>query len=154
MVLVGRAIGSRWFSEVIAYIIRTMKRTLTGTLLTSFVAAGLLALNACSGGGSSSSNTVPADADVVVRAVDGIAWDQGEYTATAVDGKVKIYAVNDSSIAHNMYTLEGDTAVGDFIDLPKRGSDGALVYELAPGEYRIVCTIPGHNNMNSTLIVK
>ncbi|MCE9621397.1 MAG: hypothetical protein K8R99_03515 [Actinomycetia bacterium] len=123
-------------------------------LITPFVAAGLLALGACGGGGSSSSNTVPADADVVVRAVDGIAWDQDEYTATAVDGKVKIYAVNDSGLAHNMYALEGDTVVGDFIDLPRRGSDGALVYELAPGEYRIVCKIAGHNNMDSKLVVK
>ena len=121
--------------------------------MTPFVAVGLVALGACSGGGGSSSNTVPPDADVVVRAVDGIAWDQEEYTATAVDGKVKIYAVNESGLAHNMYTVEADTVVGDYIDLPKRGSDGALVYELAPGEYRIVCKIAGHANMDSTLIV-
>lgn len=123
-------------------------------LLTPLVAAGLLTLGACGGDGSSSANTVPADADVVVRAVDGIAWDQKDYTATAVDGKVKIYATNESGLAHNMYVLETDTAVGDFIDLPKRGSDGALVYDLAPGEYHIVCKIPGHNNMNSTLVVE
>lgn len=122
--------------------------------MTPFAAAGLLALGACSGGGGSSTNTVPADADVVVRAVDGIAWDQDEYTATAVDGKVKIYTVNDSGLAHNLYTQDGDTVIGDFIDLPKRGSDGALVYDLAPGEYRIVCKIAGHANMDSKLIVK
>jgi len=132
-----------------------MNRTWNVRLIAPFVGAGLLALGACSGGGDGgSTRTVPADADVVVRAVDGIAWNQDEYTATAVDGKVKIYAVNDSGIAHNMYTLEGDTTVGDFIDLPKRGSDGALVYELAPGEYRILCKIAGHANMDSTLIVK
>ena len=129
-----------------------MNRTLNR--MTPFLAAGLVALGACSGGGSSSSNTVPPDADVVVRAVDGIAWNQDEYSATAVDGKVKIYAVNDSGIAHDMYTLEGETVIGDFIDLPKRGSDGALVYELAPGEYRIVCKIAGHANMDSKLVVK
>lgn len=118
------------------------------------LAVGLLALGACSGGGGGSSNTVPPDADVVVRAVDGIAWNQDEYTATAVEGKVKIYAVNDSGVEHNLYTLEGETVIGDFIDLPKRGSDGALVYELAPGEYRIVCKIAGHANMDSKLVVK
>jgi plastocyanin len=129
-----------------------MNRTLRR--IAPFFAAGLVVLGACSGGGSTSSNTVPADADVVVRAVDGIAWNQDEYSATAVDGKVKIYAVNDSGIAHDMYVKDGDTPVGDFIDLPRRGDDGALVYDLAPGEYRIVCLIPGHNNMDSTLVVK
>ena len=131
-----------------------MSRTWNVRLLTPFAAVGLLALSACGGGGGSSSNTVPVDADVVVRAVDGIAWDQDDYTATAVDGKVKIYAVNDSGILHNLYVLEGDVSVGDFIDLPKRGSDGALVYKLAPGEYRLVCKIPGHANMDSMLTVK
>ncbi len=128
---------------------RTLHRTLTAPLL----ALGLVALGACGGGGDGSTNTVPPDADVVVRAVDGIAWNADSYTATAVDGKVKIYAVNDSGIAHDMYIEQGDTPVGDFIDLPKRGSDGALVYELAPGEYRIVCKIAGHANMDSALTV-
>ncbi len=132
---------------------RTLHRTLHVKLMTPFLALGLVALGACGGGGDSSTNTVPPDADVVVRAVDGVAWNQDNFTATLVDGKVKIYAVNDSGIAHDMYVLQGDTPVGDFIDLPKRGSDGALVYELAPGEYRIVCQIPGHNNMDSKLTV-
>ncbi|CAN5572828.1 hypothetical protein BH10ACT2_BH10ACT2_05770 [soil metagenome] len=131
-----------------------MSRTRNVRLITPFVAAGLLALGACSGGGGSSSDTVPADADVVVRAIDGVAWNARDYSATAVDGKVKIYAVNNSGIAHDMYLLEGETAVGDFIDLPKRGSDGAVVFKLTPGEYRIVCKIPGHGNMNSTLTIK
>ncbi len=131
-----------------------MSRTRNVKLITPFVAAGLLALGACSGGGGGSSDTVPADADVVVRALDGVAWNARDYSATAVDGKVTIYAVNNSGIAHDMYVLDGETAVGDFIDLPKRGSDGALVFNLAPGEYHIVCKIPGHGNMNSTLTVK
>ena len=132
---------------------RTLRRTINVKLITPFLAVGLLALGACGDGGSSSSNTVPADTDVVVRAVDGIAWNADEYSAAAVDGKVKIYVVNDSGIAHDMYVLQGDTPIGDFVDLPKRGSDGALVYELTPGEYRIVCKIAGHANMDSKLVV-
>jgi plastocyanin len=123
--------------------------------LTLLFAAALIAIGACSGGGSTGSdNTVPADADVVVRAVDGIAWDHDEYTATATDGKVKIYTVNNSGLPHNLFVLDDDKSIGDFIDLPRRGDDGALVYELVPGEYRIVCKIPGHGNMNSKLVVK
>ena len=132
---------------------RTLSRTIKVRLITPFFVVGLLALGACGGGGDSSSNTVPADADVVVRAVDGIAWNADEYTATAVDGKIKLYVVNDSGIAHDLYMQDGDTTVGDFVDLPKRGSDGTLIYELAPGEYRIVCKIAGHANMDSKLTV-
>jgi len=121
-------------------------------LPTIVLAAGLLGLTACGGGSSSSGNTAPADADVVVRAVDGIAWNSKEYTATA--GEVSIYGVNDSPVAHNLYVLDDAVAViGDFIDLPKRGSDGTRVFDLEAGTYRIVCKIPGHANMNSTLTV-
>jgi plastocyanin len=121
-------------------------------LPTIVLAAGLLGLTACGGGSSSSGNTAPADADVVVRAVDGIAWNSKQYTATA--GEVSIYGVNDSSVAHNLYVLdESEAVVGDFIDLPKRGADGTRVFTLEAGTYRIVCKIPGHTNMNSELTV-
>jgi plastocyanin len=121
---------------------------------TPFVALALLGLSACGGSSSSSDNTAPADADVVVRAIEGIAWNQKEFTASAADGPVVIYGVNDSSIAHNLYVLDAsDAVIGDFIDLPKRGADGSRQLDLAAGEYRIVCKIPGHNNMSSTLIV-
>lgn len=122
-------------------------------LAAPLAALGLFALTAC-GGGSTTENTVPADADVVVRAVEGVAWDSKAYTATADDGKVTIYAVNDSSIAHNMYVLGADDAViGSHIDLAKKGSDGTAVYSLTPGDYRIVCKVPGHASMNSSLTV-
>jgi plastocyanin len=128
-----------------------MKTRLVAPLALALGAA--LGLAAC-GGGSSTPSTVPADADVVVRAKDGIVWDSKEYTATAEGGKVTIYAVNESGIAHNMYVLdEADKVVGSHVDLPKRGSDGTLVYELAPGQYHIVCKVPGHANMKATLTV-
>lgn len=115
--------------------------------------SAVLALTAC-GGGSSTPSTVPADADVVIRAKDGIVWDSKDYSATATDGKVTIYSVNNSGIAHNMYVLdEADKPIGGYVDLPKRGSDGTLVYDLAPGTYHIVCKVPGHSNMKATLTV-
>lgn len=121
---------------------------------TPLLALALLGVSACGGSSSSSNNTVPTDADVVVRAVEGISWNQKEFNVAAADGPVVIYAVNDSSIAHNLYVLDADEKViGDFIDLPKRGSDGSRQLTLAPGEYSLVCKIPGHNNMNSTLTV-
>ncbi len=121
---------------------------------TPLLALALIGVSACGGSSSSSNNTVPADADVVVEAREGIAWNQKEFTATATDGAVVIYGVNQSSIAHNLYVLDADEQViGDYIDLPKRGSDGSRQLDLAPGEYRIVCKIPGHTNMNAKLTV-
>lgn len=127
----------------------TSRRLLPSLVL---VAAGLLGLSACGGGSSSSSNTVPADADVVVRAVDGIAWNSQSYSATA--GEVTIFGVNDSPVAHNLYVLdESEAVIGDFIDLPRRGDEGTRVFTLEAGTYRIVCKIPGHASMNSALTV-
>jgi plastocyanin len=116
--------------------------------------AAALSLAACGGSGSSTPATVPADADVVVRALDGVVWDKDAYTATAENGEVTIYSVNDSGIAHNLHVQTADgTGIGDFIDLPARGSDGTKTWKLEPGDYRIVCLIPGHQNMDSLLTV-
>lgn len=123
-------------------------------IVLSSTALGLAALTACGGGDSSSGNTVPTDADVVVRAVDGIAWNADSYEATAENGEVTIYGVNDSSIAHNLHVKADDgSMIGDFIDLPAKGDDGTITVKLAPGEYRIVCLIAGHQNMDSALVV-
>jgi hypothetical protein len=118
------------------------------------LALGLLGLSACGGGSSSTGGTVPADADVVVKAQEGIAWNAKSFTATATDGKVTIYGENDASIGHNLYVLdENGKVMGDYIDLPTHGSNGTRVLPLTPGTYHIVCKVPGHNNMNSTLTV-
>jgi plastocyanin len=130
-----------------------MQRRIALSLLALPLLGSLVALTACGGdddGGSS--NTVPAGA-VAVRAVDGIAWNADEYTATAENGEVTIYGVNDSSIAHNLNVQRDGTTIGDPIDLPKKGSDGTITLQLEPGEYRVVCLISGHDNMNSALIV-
>ena len=132
--------------------IRRSSRRTTLALTAAFAAT--VTLGAC-GGGSSTPATVPVDADVVVRALDGVVWDAAEYSATATDGEVQIYGVNDSGIAHNLYVKDAsDATLGDYIDLPVRGSDDMKTWKLAPGEYRIVCLVPGHQNMDSLLVVK
>jgi plastocyanin len=89
-----------------------------------------------------------------VVAVDGVAWASKSYTATAKDGKVTITGKNASSIAHNLYVLDSSGAIiGDFINLPKNGSADTRVLPLSPGTYHVVCKVPGHSNMNSTLTV-
>jgi plastocyanin len=122
--------------------------------LAALLVAGLSTIAAC-GGGANTGGTVPADADVVVKAEEGIAWNQKSFEATATDGKVTIYVENDASIAHNMYVLdENNKTQGTYVDLPTKGSHDTRVLPLAPGTYHIVCKVPGHNNMNATLTVK
>ncbi len=131
-----------------------MTTRLATPLATLLVAVGLTGLAAC-GGGATTGGTVPADADVVVKAIDGVAWNEKTFEATATDGKVTIYVENDSSIAHNMYVLDANEKVqGDYVDLPTKSSHDTRVLPLAPGTYHIVCKVPGHNNMNATLTVK
>jgi plastocyanin len=125
---------------------------MTLRFLAPLVLAGALGLAACGGGSSSSGDTIPADADVVVKAIEGIKWDQPSYSAEA--GEVTIAAENVSSLPHNLYIVAPDgTQLPNVIDLPNRGRVGTMTVTLAAGEYTLICTIPGHNNMKATLTV-
>jgi plastocyanin len=125
---------------------------MTLRFLAPLVLAGALGLAACGGGSSSSGDTIPADADVVVKAIDGIKWDQSSYSAQA--GDVTIAAENVSSLPHNLHIVAADgTQLPQMIDLPNRGRVGTMTVTLAAGEYTLICTIPGHNNMKATLAV-
>ncbi len=122
--------------------------------LTSAAAVALLVLAAC-GGDSATAGTAPADADLEVRAVDGIAWNSKSYTATSTDGSITLFAANDSSLPHNLQVLDGSgKKIGKQIDIVKAGASQEVQLAIAPGQYRIVCEVPGHTNMNSTLTVK
>jgi plastocyanin len=120
-------------------------------------AVSLLALAACRGS-SSSTTTAPANVDLTVRAKAAIAFDQKSYTAKLqADGTVSIALINDSSLPHNLHVVDGD---GKNVDpnAPKvrvsgNGDEAAGTFRLDPGSYHIVCTVPGHNGMNSTFTV-
>ena len=122
-------------------------------VLPALAAAAAFVLAACGGGDSDSGGTTPAGVDVEVIAIDGIAWNANTYTAEA--GEITIFSRNASSLPHNLHiqNADGDAAVPEFIDLPSRGADGTITVTLEPGDYRIVCLIPGHQNMNSLLRV-
>jgi plastocyanin len=112
-------------------------------------------LAACGGGSDSgSSGTLPAS-DVQIVAVDGIAWNAASYTATAADGTVAILGRNESSLPHNLHLIDSSgTQVREFIDLPSKGDAEVVDFALAPGDYTVVCLVPGHSNMKATLTVK
>ncbi len=119
------------------------------------IAAAALALAACGGGSSSDSGStapLPADADVVVKAVDPLAWDEKEYTASA--GDVVIAVENDSSQPHNLRIVDSsDTQLPGALDIPSRGDVASETTTLVAGSYTLICTIPGHTNMKPTLTV-
>ena len=125
----------------------------------AFAAVPLLALGlvgcGSSGGGSGSgaAATVPSGA-VVVTAVEGIAWDSKTYTATPVNGKVEIAGKNNSSLPHNLHIIDSNSVdVGLSLSLSNKGDVKTGSAALAPGTYRVICTIAGHGNMKSTLTV-
>jgi uncharacterized cupredoxin-like copper-binding protein len=121
--------------------------------LTPVAAVALLALAAC-GSERVASDTAPADVDVEIRAVDGIAWNASAYTATATDGSITLFAANDSTLPHNLQVLDKDGKdVGKLVEILKSGSSATVELTITPGEYRVVCEIPGHTNMNSSLTV-
>jgi plastocyanin len=138
------------FSEATTSIILGMKIRLA----VPAIVAGALALAACGGGGSDSGGTtpLPADADVVVKAVDPLSWDKKEYTATA--GTVVFAVENDSSQPHNLRIVDpSDTQLPGALDIPSRGDVASESVTLTAGSYTLICTVPGHTNMRSTLTV-
>jgi plastocyanin len=124
-------------------------RPITATVF----AASLVVLSSC--GGSSSSTpeyTIPADADLVVKAIPSIRWDANAYTATA--GDIKVFLANDDSVKHISVIRQGDKVVGDLeLTVTKKGTVAEDTIKLEAGEYSVYCIIPGHGNMNSTLTV-
>jgi ABC-type glycerol-3-phosphate transport system substrate-binding protein len=111
-------------------------------------------LAACGGGSDSATDATLPPADVQIIAVEGIAWNASSYTATATDGAVDILGRNESSLPHNLYVVDSSgTQQREFIDLPRRGDAEVQSFPLAPGEYTVLCLIPGHGNMRATLTV-
>lgn len=112
-----------------------------------------LALAGCSSSGGGTGGTVPANA-TLIKALDGIAWDAKTYTAAAVAGKVTIAVENESSSPHNLHLLDaGNVDVGIALDVDGHGDVKSNSITLAPGTYKVICTIAGHGNMKATLTV-
>ena len=79
-------------------------------------AASLAALSSCGGSSSSTPDyTIPADADLVVKAIPSIRWDANDYTAAA--GDIKVFLANDDSVKHVLVVLKDDKVVGDLYAL-------------------------------------
>ena len=129
-------------------------RSLRGSLLSALALLAVPAAVTACGSSSSSSNTVPADVGLEVIAGPGIRWDKSDYTATA--GTVKVALLNRDDQLHTMVIRAADGTVeppGE-LEVAKSGALKTGEYTLAAGTYKILCLIPGHENMKATLTVK
>ena len=120
---------------------------------TTLAAVAALALSACSSGGASTPATVPADVGLEVDAGPGIKFGSTEYTATA--GAVKVAYVNHDAQPHSLAIVAADkTTLPGLLRVNANGQVDVGTYNLVPGTYRLLCLIPGHDNMRATLTVK
>jgi len=118
-----------------------------------FIALSIVGCGSSGGGSNGGGATLPAGT-VVIKAIEGIAWDAKSYTATAVGGKVSIAIEDDSSLPHNLHLLDSNNVdVGLALSVQGRGDIKSDDYPLAPGTYKVICTVAGHGNMKATLTV-
>ena len=120
-------------------------------VLVSCALVASVVVASCGGGGDSEPAPV-VDADLVVTAVPTIRWDAEAYTAPA--GEITLALRNEDSVRHTLVVLQGDEVVDDVeLAVNRRGDVDTGTITLEPGTYRLFCTVPGHQNMNSELVV-
>ena len=116
------------------------------------VIAVALALTACSSS-TATPETLPATVDLEVRAVSGLKFDKSAYEATA--GDIVVGYVNEDTIQHNLIVVKDETKIADFaLVVNKKNDTDSGTINLAAGNYVIMCTVPGHQNMKADLTVK
>lgn len=121
-------------------------------VLAPLALVGALGLAACGGDSAGTDATVPADADLTVTAVEGLKWDQAEYSASA--GSITVALVNASSQPHNLHVIAEDgTENPTILEIPSKGDIDVDDLTLEAGTYTLICTIPGHSNMKATLTI-
>lgn len=114
--------------------------------------AAILALTAC-GGDTPSTSTPAADVDLVVTAIDGLAWEDNELSATA--GEVVVQLKNTSALPHNLYFVDADgNELPQFVTSSGSGDNPSETVLLTAGSYTLICKIAGHGNMRANLTVE
>lgn len=111
---------------------------------------------------TSASSPAPTDApatsvgaatgSIEVHAQPGFFWDQPSYSAQA--GEITITVVNDDEVFHQMQILQNAQPVVDTVwEVYELGGTATETVTLAPGEYRIFCIVPGHDQMDAPFTV-
>ena len=110
-------------------------------------------LSACGGSTTSSAPTTAITADLVVNAVSGLLLDQSQYTAVA--GEISVAYVNKDTIRHTLVIAQDGNAISGFtLKVNQKGDVDTGTVKLAAGNYVLLCTVPGHQNMKADLTVK
>lgn len=106
------------------------------------------------GGGNTGFSTEVFPNQVLVAAdpKGRLAWDQTTYQARA--GNVTFVVTNTSPIAHN-FVIQGNGVSATSRNFRRQDPQLLSLPNLAPGEYQIICTVPGHREggMVAKLIV-
>jgi plastocyanin len=117
------------------------------------IALAPIALGACGGDdGGSSDPTAPADATLVVQALN-LKFDKKDYTATAGDEVIAYLGID--SQKHTLAVIgSDDKQIGNEASVTG-GKVDTISTPLEAGTYTLICTVPGHAaaGMKATLTV-
>ena len=118
------------------------------------VGVAAVAFSACGGSSSgSTAETVPADVGLEVDAGPGIKFATTSYSAVA--GDVKVVYKNLDAQRHTLAIIAADgTTLPGELEVFKSGDIEVRNFTLVSGTYKLICTVPGHENMKATLDVK
>lgn len=94
---------------------------------------------------ASNTTSVAAEISDVEVVAAGVAWEPGEITVESDHG---VWIDNHDGIRHT-FAIEGTDIELEIAALKSNRID----LDLAPGTYRIICTVPGHESMTGTLTV-
>ncbi len=118
------------------------------------LATPLALLAACGGGSSTPAETLPADVDVLVRAVPSLKFDKSDY-GTVKAGGIMVGYSNEDSVRHTLILAKDDQKVPNFkLVIGAKGDNDSGTVTLEPGKYVLICDVPGHSNMKATLTVE
>jgi uncharacterized cupredoxin-like copper-binding protein len=125
--------------------VRAWGRWSLALILTVMLAGTLAACGSLDSGGPATGGfldeIVPNQIEVNADPRGTLRWERAAYTGTA--GDVTFVVKNPSSVAHN-FVLEGNGMKVSSKTIGARKTQNLTLKGLAPGEYTIVCTLPGH----------
>ena len=118
------------------------------------LAAPLVFLAACGGGSSTPAETLPADVDLLVKAVPSLKFDKTDY-GTVKAGEILVGYTNEDSVRHTLIIARDDQKVPNFkLVIAENGDNDSGSVTLEPGKYVLICDVPGHSNMKAALTVE
>jgi plastocyanin len=136
-------------------------RTLPAILIMLVLSAAIVACGATRGGREArrggevnefATDIVEQKVEVVAAPTGEFKWTQLEYRATA--GDVTFVVSNPSFVNHN-FSVQGNGVNVESEEFGENQTKNYTLNGLQPGEYQIICTVPGHaeGGMISKLIV-